>query len=297
MVRAGLLIDDYALLDLGWGRRLERFGPYIIDRPAPAAAGIPDVDPASWETADARYEREGASGTAGRWERGPEMPDAWQASFAGNTVELRLTPSGQIGVFPEQEPNWRWVAERVAASARGEGGSPPAVLDLFAYTGLATLTAARAGAAVTHVDAARNLLAWARHSAALSGLAEAPIRWIAEDAPTFVAREARRGRRYDGLILDPPSYGHGTGSRTWRLERDLPDLLRECRRLTPERPSFLLLSCHTPGIGAEDLADLMGETWRLPSPPEPLELGRTAADGRRLPSGVAARWPADRTTR
>jgi 23S rRNA (cytosine1962-C5)-methyltransferase len=219
------------------------------------------------------------------------MPDVWQASIGGHSVELRLTPSGQIGVFPEQEPNWRWVAKRVGDATRAAPDTPPAVLDLFAYTGLGTLAAARAGAAVTHVDAAKNLLAWARHNATLSGLGDVPIRWIAEDAPTFVAREGRRGRRYDGLILDPPSYGHGTGSRTWRLERDLPDLLRACGRITPQRPAFLLLTCHTPGIGADDLADLLGETWRLPSPPERFELGPTAGDGRRLASGVAARWP------
>ncbi len=200
---------DYELLDLGGAARLERFGPYVIDRPSPGALGE-RRDPNAWRAAGLRFERD-------RGWLGPAAgAEPWPIEVDGLTVELRPTDAGQVGLFPEHAAMLPWLREQAAAAT---------VLDLFAYTGLSTLAMAAAGAAVTHVDAARTAVTWARRNAELSGLEDRPVRWIVDDALTFVEREARRGRRYDGVVLDPPSYGHAGGGRTWRLEEDLPALL------------------------------------------------------------------------
>jgi 23S rRNA (cytosine1962-C5)-methyltransferase len=206
--------------------------------------------------------------------------------------ELKRTDFGHLGLFPEQAENWDWIS-RLSASQGADVPSaakhPLKILNLFAYTGGSTLAAAAAGAEVTHVDAAKNTVAWARRNAELSGLAAAPIRWIAEDAVKFVKREVKRGNRYDALILDPPSYGHGPRGEVWRLSKHLPRLLDLCAELTAGRPRFMLLTCHTPGYDAESLEKMMrevvGSKQRVVSRP----LTIRTADGRRLPSGVVVR--------
>ena len=217
---------DYSLVDAGGWRRLERFGAVMIDRPAPGAAE-PARRPEAWSRADASFDHEGG------WQWLEPRPSPWLAGIDGLTFELGSTNTGQIGLFPEQAPMWRWLADRTRPAS--------SVLNLFGYTGGATLAAARAGATVVHVDASRPAVAWARRNAALSGLADRPVRWIVDDATSFVAREHRRGRRYDGLILDPPSYGHGDGGRAWRLESG-PRAAPRCRRRAP-RPCDPRLSC------------------------------------------------------
>lgn len=212
----------------------------------------------------------------------------WQIAHGPLQFELRPTPFGHLGVFPEQAANWDWIGARIR---RAKG--PLRVLNLFAYTGGSTLAAAAAGAEVVHVDAAKNVVAWARRNAELSNLADAPIRWITEDARKFVRREINRGERYDAVILDPPSYGHGPGGEVWKIERHLPELLADCGKLTEGRREFLLLTCHSPSFGLAEaqacFADSIFGHCQNSGRAEPLFL--STADGRRLPSGIAVRWP------
>ncbi len=278
--------DQYRLLDFGGGRRLERFGGVALDRPCPAAEHFAPADPAAWPQADARFDRRDSE--RGEWTCRRKLPERWTIAGGPLVLELKRTQFGHLGVFPEQGDNWRWIAAQV----RFAGSPPPRVLNLFAYTGGSTLAAAAAGAEVVHVDAAKNIVAWARRNAALSGLADAPIHWIVDDAMKFVKRELRRGSLYDAVILDPPSYGHGARGEVWRLARDLPRLLELCRGLTAGRLRFILLTCHTPDFEPPRLAGLMAEALDL-SPADRLEaipLSLASAAGRTLPSGSAARW-------
>ena len=281
--------NHYQLLDFGDGRRLEQFGSVVLDRPCPAAESIRPTAPQLWTAADARFER--LEDEAGRWTVRGDPPRQWTIAHGRTTFELKRTDFGHVGVFPEQAENWDWIAEQVRRGPPA-GTGPLKILNLFAYTGGSTLAAAAAGAAVTHVDAARNIVAWARLNAELSGLDVAPIRWIAEDAAKFVEREIRRGNRYDAVILDPPSYGHGTHGEVWRLAQDLPRLLAACAQLTSGRTRFVLLTCHTPGVSPLGLRELLTAVFGVVTSAHvsaaPLALA--ASTGQTLPSGVVARW-------
>lgn len=278
--------DQYALLDFGQGRRLERVGGVVLDRPAPAVDGVAVADRGCWSQADARFVRR-ADGEQGEWELVRELPERWTVSHGGIVLELKRTDFGHLGVFPEQARNWDWIARQVSAAGR-----PLRVLNLFAYTGGSTLAAAAAGAEVTHVDAAKNVVAWARRNAELSGLADAPVRWIAEDAMKFVGRELRRGRRYDAVVLDPPSYGHGPRGEAWRLGKHLPPLLEACSQLASPQRQFVLLTCHTPEYGPARLADLLADTLSVAGHLQADPLTLSTAAGRELPCGVSVRWSA-----
>lgn len=271
---------DYQLIDFGGGARLERFGGRVVDRPHPGALAE-RADPAAWSRVDLRFERE-------RGWTGPGYPAGpWLVEHEGIRLQLRPTDAGQVGLFPEHLGMLAWLRARV--ERRSAAGRPPAVLHLFGYTGLATLAMAEAGAEVTHVDASRPTVAWARRNAALSGLSDRPIRWIVDDAVAFTEREIRRGRTYAGMVLDPPTYGHGPRARPWRLEADLERLLRTCARLI-ESGGFVLLTAHAPGFEGGRLAQLV-EAHFLPTPGD-VEGGRlavTAADGRTLELGAFAR--------
>jgi len=243
----------YALLDAGDGRRLERFGSLVVDRPATAAIQ-PRRDRARWRTADLRYEPGRGWSGGGRSATGG-IPEAWQVEIDSLAMELRPTASGGVGLYPEHIVNLDWLGSRL------EEREKPGVLNLFGHTGLATLAAARAGASVAHVDAARSAVAWARRNAELAGVADRPIRWLVDDAAGFVARDARRGRQYDGIVLDPPSFGRARG-RSWRLEDELPDLMTSCARILAH-DGFVLLTAHTSGIDGDALAGLARDA--LPS--------------------------------
>lgn len=279
---------QYQLLDFGDGRRLERFRHYVVDRPCPTAEGMAKADPSLWRTAESRFERDDSG--EGEW-IGSRLPgDPWTVSHGPVTFELKLTPLGQVGIFPEQTGNWDWIFEQVGAAA--EAGATLRVLNLFAYTGGSTLAAAAAGAEVVHVDAAKNIVAWARRNAWRSGLDQCPIRWLVEDARKFIRRELARGSRYDAVILDPPSYGHGRRGEVWRLSKHLPSMLDACAELTGGRPRFLLLTCHTPGFGPERLAELTRDAFGTAGSLTAQPLTLAAASGRRLPAGAAVRWQA-----
>lgn len=269
-------MHDYELIDVGDGARLERFGPHVVVRPHAAAAGTPRM-PRRWREADLRFDRDGG------WS-GPGLEAArsgWRVRLEGLMVEVRPTDAGHVGLFPEHAAMLPWLRERTT-SARS---SLPTVLNLFGYTGLVTLALAGAGAAVVHVDASRPTVAWARVNAALNGLEDRPIRWIVDDARAFVSREIRRGRRYDGVVLDPPTYGHGASGKAWRLEHDLDTLIAEVRRLL--RPyGFVLLTAHAEGIDPDDLG------YRLATVVDDVEVGRlelTAPSGATLDLGAFAR--------
>lgn len=269
--------DQYDLLDFGDGRKLERFGGVTLDRPAPAAEGTRVASPQLWAQATARYDRDTA-----RWQG--ETPAAWSITHAASTFQLRATEFGHVGLFAEQAANWEWLAEQVGAAGR-----PVKVLNLFAYTGGSTLAAAAAGAEVVHIDAAHNVVQWARRNAELSGLGERKIRWIAEDAVKFVEREVRRGNQYDAVILDPPSYGHGPKGEPWKIETDLPPLLANLAHLTHARRAFILLTCHSLGYEAAPLTQLLRHAFgdgHLSAG----ELFLQTRNQRRLPSGYYARW-------
>jgi 23S rRNA (cytosine1962-C5)-methyltransferase len=276
----------HRLLDVGGGARLERFATRVIDRPLPTALGA-RRDPDAWRTADLRFHRDRG------WSGDAEARRPWPIVVDGVTLELRPTEAGQVGLFPEHAAMLPWLRERVAARDEvgevGEAPAAPAVLHLFAYTGLVTLALAAAGAQVAHVDAARPTVGWARTNATLSGLADRPIRWIVDDATAFTGREVRRGRRYAGVVLDPPSYGHGPGAGAWRIGDDLPPLLTAIAGLlTPD--GFLQLTAHTPELGPDRLAGMVARALDRPiASIEPGVLGLTTADGRRVELGAFAR--------
>jgi len=269
---------DLELIDCGAGRRLERFGRVLVDRTAPAATEPVRLPASEWARPDLRWAK-------GAWVRGAAA-DPWQVRAEGLTLECRPAAGGQVGVFPEHAGTWAWLARAVGA-ATDRLGRPPEVLSLFGYTGGASLACARAGARVTHVDASKPAVAWARRNAELSGLAESPIRWIVEDARAFVRRERRRGRHYDGVVLDPPSYGHGTGA--WRIDEDLPPLLEDLAALVGPRPALALLSAHTPGYDRERLGALLREHLGVPAMGEVLVI--RARSGAVLPLGAWAHGP------
>jgi 23S rRNA (cytosine1962-C5)-methyltransferase len=294
--------DGYALIDAGDGRRLERFGGFVTDRPSPAASE-PRRTPERW--ADASVFHPGS----GWWAPdGAPLEEAGHAiEIEGLTIEVRPAAGGQVGLFPEHRANVAWLRRAIdrrldlerrsprpgdAGPPGGPPGDPPEILNLFAYTGLATLVAAAAGARVVHVDASRPAVAWARRNAELSGLAERPIRWIVDDALAFVRREARRGRRYAGLILDPPSYGHGGrgGRAGWQLEGGLVELLDACAGLVgPD--AFWLLTAHTPGWDPDRLATTLATSTDADARDiEALALGLEAETGANLRLGAAARF-------
>lgn len=282
----------HALLDSGEGEKLERFGDVRLVRPDPQALWRRRLEPAAWAGADLVFVRESDRG--GRWEaRGKRPPAEWELAFDDARFLVRPTPFKHVGVFPEQAPNWRWMQARLAAA-----GGPTRVLNLFGYTGVASLLARQAGAEVTHVDASRTSLAWARENAVRSGLEPAKgssgaesggLRWVLEDALTFVRREARRGARYTGILLDPPHYGRGSKGEKWQLESGLAPLLEACGTLLAER-SFLVLSSYAVGCTALTFANLLGELEGGRIEAGELALPEEGANGRLLPCGFTARW-------
>jgi 23S rRNA (cytosine1962-C5)-methyltransferase len=265
--------DDYELIDAGDYRRLERFGERVIDRPAPAAVGPAAASRRQWAAADLRFDPEDG------WSGAAQTP--WSFSFGGIVLELRLGANGQLGIYPEHRTLWPWLRDRVADRPAAT------VLHLFAATGATTLALAAAGAEVTHVDASKAAVAWARRNAELSGLADRPIRWIVDDAVRYTRREARRGREYLGIVLDPPSYGRGPRGERWELDRALPELLSAVASVAAA-DAFILVTAHSMGFGADALRTIVSQALRRPSVSvERIEL--TATSGVVLPLGVAAR--------
>jgi 23S rRNA (cytosine1962-C5)-methyltransferase len=288
---------DYQLIDSGDGMKQERWGEFTLVRPDPQIIwprrGAVKSSSTSWEKWDGYYHRSESGG--GQWEFRRALPDAWQIGYAplGLTFKIRPTSFKHTGLFPEQAVNWDWFSARIAAAQKSAvPGQTVNVLNLFGYTGAATVAAAKAGASVCHVDAAEGMVKWCRENAALSGLADAPIRYIVDDCLKFARRELKRGRRYDAIIMDPPTYGRGSTGEMWRLEDHLWELLLECRALLTERPLFFLINAYTarlsPTVVANLLAELMHDHGgKITAGEVGLPIVR---DGKVLPCGIYGRW-------
>ena len=245
---------DYALVDSGGGRKLERYGRVSVIRPEPQCFWAPRLGAEVWDAADAVFDPADEE-DAGRWRTSRPVPETWPIAWRDVRLKARLTPFRHLGFFPEQAANWDWVDGRVRAMSR-KAGHPPHILNLFGYTGAVSLAAAAAGARVTHVDASKKAVAWARENATLSGLEDKPVRWICEDARRYVQREVKRGARYDGIILDPPKYGRGPAGEVWHLFEDLPGLMANCAALLSDNADFLLVNGYAARISGLSLAHL-----------------------------------------
>ena len=280
---------DYQLLDCGYGMKQERWGAYTLVRPDPQIIW-PRRAGEQWGNWDGYYHRSESGG--GRWEFKRPLPESWKINYGALTFRIHPTSFKHTGLFPEQAVNWDWFSARIAAArARGREVS---VLNLFGYTGAATCAAAAAGASVCHVDAAEGMVKWCRENAALSGLADAPIRYITDDCLKFVRREIKRGRRYDAIIMDPPTYGRGSSGEMWKLEDHLWDLLEDCRELLSEQPLFFLINAYTARLSPTVVLNLLGELMhgrggQLTGGEVGLPI---QADGKVLPCGIYGRWEA-----
>ncbi|MGE4489041.1 MAG: class I SAM-dependent methyltransferase [Kiritimatiellales bacterium] len=280
--------DDYELIDSGDGRKLERFGDVTLVRPAGQVAWHQTLPETDWQNVSAGFDRKGGN----HWHNRHNLPDEWTVQVAGITFKLSSTDFGHLGIFPEQRVMWNWIRETVRKrKAQSESVS---VLNLFAYSGGSTLAAAQGGAEVCHLDASKGMVDWARENAALNRLQDAPIRWIVDDAIGFLRRELKRERRYDGIILDPPSFGRGKKGEVFKIQEHLPVLLDLCRDLLSDDPSFLLLSCHTPEYSPMILQNLLTQWLREQNGTvDSGEMLLTGAPGvMPLPSGAFARWTA-----
>jgi 23S rRNA (cytosine1962-C5)-methyltransferase len=273
--------SSYTLLDFGNQQRLERWGPYRLVRPDPAAAGRP-TDPSAWKTPDATYLGEKGKGV---WRTARDLPREWPVDFDDLRLLVRLAPYKHTGVFPEQQQNWSWLRDRARAAHR-----PLNILNLFAYTGGATMALAKDGHRVTHVDASKPAITWAKQNATLNDIPADRIRWILDDAPTFVARERRRQKTYDGILLDPPAFGHSPTGKAWRIDRDLPPLLENCLALLTPSPAFLLLNTYAQHDTPKSLHRfLAGSLHATPFSIHTQELLLTTPTHRKLSTGVVAR--------
>ena len=277
---------DYELIDASSGERLERWGDIILIRPDPQIVwNTPKKNPL-WKEAHARYHRSSSGG--GHWETYRRVPDVWQIGY--KDLAFRLKPMGfkHTGLFPEQAVNWDWIANAVRSANR-----KIKVLNLFAYTGGATLASLSAGAETVHVDASKGMVLWAKDNAAASGLADKPVRWLVDDCLKFVAREIRRGNHYDGIVMDPPSYGRGPNGEIWKIEEQIYPLLTQCRQLLSEQPLFIINS-YTTGLSPAVMMYLL-ETLELGGGTVSAEeIGLPVTEtGLVLPCGSTAVWKSD----
>ena len=277
--------QEYEVLDCSEGEKLERWGKYVLVRPDPQVIwSTPKVLP-GWQKHNAHYYRSSKGG--GEWEFF-DLPQQWSMDYHGLTFQLKPFKFKHTGIFPEQAVNWDWFSEKIASAGR-----PIKVLNLFSYTGGATLAAAKAGAQVTHVDASKGMGSWAKENAHASGLQEKPIRWIVDDCMKFVEREIRRGNHYDGIIMDPPSYGRGPKGEIWKIEDAVYPLLNLCSQLLSEKPLFFLISSYTTGLQPAVLTYMLSSILipKFGGQVQAQEIGLpVTSNGLILPCGASGRW-------
>ena len=276
---------DYEVIDTCMGEKCERWGDYILIRPDPQVIWDTGHEHPAWKQKNGHYHRSSKGG--GEWEF-HNLPKEWTIAYKELTFRLKPFSFKHTGLFPEQAVNWDWCAEKIK-----NAGRPVKILNLFAYTGGATISAAKAGAAVTHVDASKGMVTWARENAALSGLADAPIRWLVDDCVKFVEREIRRGSKYDGIIMDPPSYGRGPKGEIWKLETSIWPLITLTAQLLSEDALFFLLNSYTTGLQPGVLSYMLSEAIARPfgGRVEASEIGLpVSGSGLVLPCGAAGRW-------
>lgn len=278
--------QDYELLDSGDGYKLERYSRYLLKRPEPEAVWKPALPEKVWNSASAAFQPSSEE-NGGHWVETRSMDERWVMSYKELRFWVQLSASRHLGVFPEQAAQWDWISEKTQGA-----GHPIQVLNLFGYTGLATLAAAASGARVTHVDASRKVITWARENQQLSGLEERPVRWIVDDALKFIQREARRGTKYDGLILDPPKFGRGPKGEVWEFYNLLPELLQACRQVLSPKPRFVLLTAYAVKASALTLYYAIDEVMRGFS--GQTEAGEVVLQeksaGRQLSMAIFGRW-------
>ena len=274
---------NYELIDSGMEEKLERYGQVELVRPDPQALWSKTQPETRWDDVHATFSREGREG---QWKRIKDIPDAWPIEIGGLTMQIKPTSFKHTGVFPEQAPNWEWIRKTVALKP---GAS---VLNLFGYTGGATIAAAQGGAAVTHVDASKTAVSWEKENADLSGVADMPIRWIIEDAITFVEREIKRGNKYDLILMDPPAFGHGPKDELWKFEEHFLALMKLCNELLSEKPLGILINGYAAGYSASAFAyNLEPFAKKYGGNVEYGELTIEESAGKRqLPCGIFARW-------
>lgn len=279
---------DYELLDASAGERLERWGEYLLIRPDPQVIwNTPRVHPL-WKQAHARYHRSNTGG--GHWERLRPLPDSWQIGYGALRFNLKPMGFKHTGLFPEQAVNWDDMAAQIRAAGR-----PVRVLNLFGYTGAATLACVAAGAHVTHVDAARGMVSWGRENAVVSGVADRPMRWLVDDCGKFVQREQRRGNTYDAILMDPPSYGRGPNGEVWKLSEQVYDFVEQCVALLSDQPLFVYINSYTTGLSPSVMQYILKALIpaRFGGAVDADEIGLpVTANGWALPCGSTARWRA-----
>ena len=275
---------DYEVIDCSKGEKLERWGDYILVRPDPQVIWDTPRKEKGWHKMNAHYHRSKKGG--GEWEFF-DLPQQWSIHYRNLTFQLKPFSFKHTGLFPEQAANWDWFSELIK-----KAGRPVKVLNLFAYTGGATIAAAAAGASVTHVDASKGMVTWAKENAASSGLIDAPIRWIVDDCVKFVEREIRRGNHYDAIIMDPPSYGRGPKGEIWKIEESIHPLVKLCAQLLVDRPLFFLINSYTTGLQPAVLSYLIGtELKRFPGKVTADEIGLpVSSNGLTLPCGASGRF-------
>lgn len=277
--------SDYELIDSGEGEKLERFGEFILSRPDPQVLWRRKLPKEEWEKADAVFTRSGAEGS---WKIKKDMPEKWNISFSGMKFVIKPTAFKHTGLFPEQSVNWEWMKRVIKNSDKKE----IEILNLFGYTGGATLACASEGAKVVHVDSSNAALNWAKENAALSSLSDKPIRWILDDARVFVQREIKRGRKYDAIIMDPPAFGHGANKELWKIEEHFLPLIEDCMKILSENPIFFIINGYSAGYSALAYKNnLLNLEKKIGGKVEVGELTIEESNSQRLlPAGIFARW-------
>ena len=277
---------DYEVLDTSCGEKLERWGDYVLVRPDPQVIWKTPKENKGWKKKNAHYHRSAKGG--GEWEF-IDLPEQWSIHYKNLTFQLKPFSFKHTGLFPEQAVNWDWFSDKIK-----NAGRPVKVLNLFAYTGGATLAAAAAGASVTHVDASKGMVAWAKENARSSGLEDKPIRWLVDDCVKFVEREIRRGNTYDGIIMDPPSYGRGPKGEIWKIEDSIYDFVKLCTKILSDKPLFFLINSYTTGLAPSVLTYMLStELKKYDGIVRADEIGLPVKDsGLVLPCGASGRWEA-----
>ncbi len=283
--------DDYALLDSGLGRKLERFGRVVVSRPEPQALWQKSLPESEWAKADAIFTNasEKEDEDKGSWVNAKKLPETWPVKVEGATMLCRLMTYRHMGLFPEQRPHWQWISSLTKNSTK-----PLNILNLFAYTGAASLIVSKHGAEVTHVDASKKAIQWAKENQAASNLNESKIRWICDDAVKFVAREIRRGNKYDGILLDPPRYGRGPDGEVWKFEQDVGPLLRACTELLAPDAKFMILTTYAMRLSSLTLYHMMQDALmnRIGTVDHGELLLADKSGKRPLPTSLFCRWSA-----
>lgn len=280
--------DDFRLIDTGQGNRLEQWGDYRLIRPDPQTIWQRHAPESEWQKAQATFHSRGDSGA---WTKKPDMPESWTVRYRNAILEARLTPFKHTGIFPEQAANWDWMIKCVGGKVSAMNHQKLKILNLFGYTGGATIILTKLGHFVTHVDASKPALGWGKRNQALNNLPTDSIRWIVDDAAKFAAREVKRKQTYNAIMMDPPAFGHSPSGKVWKFNRDLPQLLANCVSILSARPVFFLINAYATNSSPFALQNILEDTFKPRAGTiESGELCLQQTDGRKISTGIVARW-------